>query len=256
MRLLPAGLFLAAGCFPQELLESTSQAPTTALVPSSAFGTMSPVSFSSPRPTYSPANQALAQHVSDVGQRILDANPEMGLTQKVVKDHRQVAWRPLFATYGTPKLELFHTGCEMVHITEGLVKRCKGDGQLAALLSLELAKTVSEREMLASPRMRYAEESPPVDVPIGNSAQLAAFDPVRQAELAHFDQRRRETQAKRSLAPPDPQKLARIYLERAGYNPTELDAVQPLVAEAQGNFALEKQVRQAAGNSAWRSAVK
>src|SRR5262249_12369885 len=152
---------------------------------------------------------------------------EIGIAQKVVKDNREVTQRTLFATYGTSKLELFHSNNAMIHITEGLVKRCQGDGQLAALLCLELAKMINEREALASPRMRYAEQPPPVDVPIGNGAQLGGFDPVRQAELARFEKKRQDLQLQKRLPPPDPHKLARIYLERAGFNPAELDAIQP-----------------------------
>ena len=50
-------------------------------------------------------------------------------------------------------------GADVV-ITEGLVRQCTSDGQLAAVLCTELGRLVSEREALAPPSVRKPERLP------------------------------------------------------------------------------------------------
>src|SRR5262249_39695897 len=70
------------------------------------------------------------------GRQLLAANPQVGA-------------KPLFHTIGAPQPEVFHRGTSDVWVTEGLVRQCATDGQLAALLCLELGKMVAEREAAA-----------------------------------------------------------------------------------------------------------
>src|SRR5262249_12662608 len=75
-----------------------------------------------PRAVPSPASQEAHMRVSLVGQRLLTNNrQENGL-------------RPVFHTIGRPEAEVFHRGQGELFITEGLVKQCQTDGQLAAVL--------------------------------------------------------------------------------------------------------------------------
>src|SRR5207237_1039878 len=101
-----------------------------------------------------------AARVDIVGRRIIAANPQVGA-------------KPMFATIGAPEPEIFHRGTSDVYVTEGLVKQCSTDGQLAAILCSELGKVVAEREALSPPRTRRPERTPPADVPIGNAGNPA-----------------------------------------------------------------------------------
>src|SRR4051812_17171997 len=74
-------------------------------------------------PPLDPASTEAAARVDAIGRRILAANPEVGA-------------RPLFRTVGSPQPEVFHRGTTDVFVTEGLVKQCPTDGQLAAILCL------------------------------------------------------------------------------------------------------------------------
>ena len=85
-----------------------------------------------------PGTEETASRVLAVGQKIVVANPQIGL-------------RPTFATVAAPHPEIFHHGGPFegmqVFISEGLVNRRKEpDAELAALLCLELGKIVTERE--------------------------------------------------------------------------------------------------------------
>jgi len=215
----------------------------TALVPTSPFG----VPLGSVQQThtvaFAPASRETALRVDRVGRDVLAANPQVGL-------------RPLFATIGAAQPELFHQGSNtlrddrcVIHITEGLVAKCQGDAQLAALLCLELGKMVSEREQMASPQMRNPARRPPPDVPIGNAGQFSAPDLTHMAELAPYDRDRER--AVKQLPPPDPAILAGGYLEKAGFSSTELNSVAPLLAEAERNCALEKQISGATAVPIW-----
>lgn len=212
---------LAAGCVSQE-----SQTP---LVSSNPFGNPPPVV---PRTaaSYAPAPTELAARVDLLGRKLLAANPQAGV-------------QPIFRTIGAPQAEIFHNGTIEIDITSGLVQQCTTEGQLAAVLCHELGKMVSEREVVAGPAVRRPERRPPIDVPVGNdnAGSFGPPDETRLAELAKFDRERRVTQAA-PLLPPDPDKLARIYLGRAQFAETELDQAAPLLRAAAGNAAFEKQM--------------
>jgi hypothetical protein len=234
-------LVLAGGCIPlslQEFLDPDAAAPATTAVPSSPFGSPGPAAPPA-QVTYktSSAETGLALRVDAVGRKVLAANPQTGL-------------QPYFQIYGTPTPEVFHQGTKIVHITDALVKQCKTDGELAAVLAVEFGKMVAEREALVSSRVRGPEQGPPIEVPIGNAGQAGggAVDQARLVELARFEKRRRE--AAKAATPPDPQQLAAGYLENAGFARADLDAVRPLLRSAEGNYVLEKQFRQS-GAPGW-----
>ena len=223
---------LWAGCQPLQLFEE----PKTATVSSNPFGLQTETRAA--KTSYQPADEGMATYVDGIGRKLLAANPQMGLKAT------------LFATIGqAPQPEIFHTGPHMVYVTEGLVKRCAGEAELAAVLGLELGKIVSEREAVASPDMRDPERLPPIQVPVGNAGQFTNPDLVYQVELANFEKERPRT--RRPLPRPDPNQLARGYLEKAGYQPSDLDAVQPLLNAAQNNATLERQFKGIITPSLW-----
>lgn len=184
------------------------------------------------------SNTVLARRVDEIGRKVLAANPELGL-------------KPLFATYGTPTPEIFHQGTQVVYVSEGLVKKCASDGQLAALLSYELAEMVADREVLAHPRMRQVEPRPPITVTVGNGLGTPEANLMAEVELARYEKERQ--QARRKLVRPAPDKLARIYLEKAGFIAADLEAVRPVLRDARKNFALEKNFREAEKSPGWQA---
>lgn len=216
--------FLALGCPPLE----TPRSPQ--MVPESPFSTVPPPVVPARQLTgYSAAPLEAAARLDTVGRHVLASNPQIGL-------------KPLFSAIAGPQPEIFHVGTGQVVVTEGLIKQCPTDAQLAAVLCVELGKMVAAREAKADPKARVPERLPPIDVPVGNDN--AGLEPspdlTRLAELGRYEKERRRPNAPPPL-PPDPQMLANQYLTKSGYPPAELDAVAPLLREAAKNNVFEKQ---------------
>lgn len=191
-----------------------------------------------PPPNVTPAATEAAARVDGLGRRVLAANPQTGL------DTRSL----MFHTIGAPQPEVFHRGTSDIYVTEGLVRQCATDGQLAAVLCTELGRLVSEREAVTPAAVRKPERPPPIDTRIGiDTGWGTAPDQTRLRELADYDRDRRERRA--ALAPPDPQALARVYLLRTGFHDDDLAAAAPLVQAARANAGFEKQMG-AAGSAA------
>jgi predicted Zn-dependent protease len=181
----------------------------------------------------SPAMKESSERVVQVGQRLILANPQIGL-------------RPLFITVGVPHPEIFHKGgslggCQVI-VSEGMVRLCPSDAELAAVLALELGKIVSERVALTSPAARQGNDRPPPSESIGSDSggTFGSSDGTRMMELAQYEARRRERAAK--SGPPEPKALAQMYLAKAGYEPATLDKLQPLLRRAEDHFEMEKSI--------------
>jgi predicted Zn-dependent protease len=177
------------------------------------------------------ATQKVSFRVNEIGQKIMAANPRFD---------RKVA----FLTLGVPQLEIFHRvrgGNGEIYITEGLVNECKTDGELAAVLSQELGKMMSEEIAKSRPR-RDLPEPPPLMAPrVGNDigGTFGSADGTDQMILARYEKdRKRARQA--ILAPPPAEDLARIYLQNAGFNANDLAMVKPLLRKAEKNDNLEQ----------------
>lgn len=174
---------------------------------------------------FSQAALETAARVDTLGRQILAANQQLGV-------------KPLFVTIGGPQPEIFHLGTSEVYLTEGLVKKCASDSQLAAVLCTELGKMVAAREALAGPQQRAPDRPPPEELRVGNDhGGGGAADLVYRAELARFEKDYRP-----SRVPPNPRALAETCLYRAGHDPRELDAVAPLLQEAAENRTFAKQL--------------
>jgi predicted Zn-dependent protease len=224
------GLLVVSGCFPLHF----DGDKTTALVSNNPFGVEAPP----PAPTkasYAPATQEVSLRVDKIGRELVAAND-------------RIAPRPLFGTIGAAQSEIFHIGTDVVYVTEGLVKQCKSNAELAAILAVELGKIVAEREARAG--SGTAERMPPIRMPVGNNVQGRDSDLTAVAELGRFEQNNPKA-SQRSLPRPDPMKLARGYLEQAGYQPTDLDAVSSLLQEADKNVALERHFKGELPQSPW-----
>ena len=166
----------------------------------------------------------------------MKANPELGV-------------KPAFLTIGSPQPEIFHQDTSVIYITEGVVKLCKTEGQLAAVLSVELGKMISERELLIHPDARNPEKRLPITVSMGNAGQFSGLEQLQQAEIAKLDCDRPRSNKK--YVAPDPLVLARGYLNAAGFDKQELDAAAPILAQADKNYVIEKQFKGPADTPTW-----
>ncbi len=205
---------------------------TIALVPAQSIST--PVTTTSSKVSYAPGSTEMSLWVDAVGHKILAANPDAQI-------------KPFFATVGANQPEVFHKGDQMLYITEGLVKKCQNEGQLAAVLSEELAAMEAERRTLARGKVRDAEPPLPITVPMGNAGQFNAPDLTRLAELSRVD-RTRAPGASRP-EPIDPHALARNFHRNARFTDADYEAARPLLREAEGNWSLEKSINGSAALS-------
>ncbi len=202
-----AGCVLLVGCADNKLTTPTPMAPA----PSSQAGLL-PANRSQ---QVAGTNSALATRVEEVGRKLVLANPQM-------------AMRPVFAVPGNPKPEISHQGEARLIISEGLVAQCKTEPELAALLSLELAKMVAERE---GRRLALSDREPPPDLEPGNDR--SELDDFRKAELAKLGYDRRRPSSGTSV--PDPILLARQFLKKAGYPEAALEEAAPLLRLSGGS---------------------
>jgi hypothetical protein len=197
------------------------------LVRSDPFNSQPHYQDKSPKLPKGSREQAI--RVDKVGQDLVRANEQSGL-------------HPMFMTIGQPQSEVFHQGTAQVFITEALTRKCKTEGELAAVLALEMGKMVAEREIHAGPGVHHPDREPPTETPIGHDSggTFGAADGTHLAELAKFEKENPRTRA--PFTPPDPAVLARGYLEKAGFSAKDLETVAPYLKEARGSMTLERQI--------------
>jgi hypothetical protein len=178
-----------------------------------------------------PATQEIALRVDRIGKKIVADNPRI---------HQKVS----FLTLGVPHEEIFHQtqrDASTVYITEGLVKQCKSDGELAAVLSQELGKIVSEETALVQPRQSWLDRPPLMNPQIGNDTNGTFGSPDGTDKMILYDEVKRRQQARQALPkPPPPESLARAYLSGAGFDPKDLETVAPLLRKASKQNSLEQ----------------
>lgn len=177
------------------------------------------------------APEEVAKRVAVLGQQIIARNPDIGLM-------------PHFITAGVQQPEIMHVGTNDVYITEGLVNRCTNDGQLTALLCLELGKMISERELLAGSANRKGHAEPPPAMPVGRDSGgvWGSPDGTRFMELVQFEKNHPRNDDP-PPPPPDPAILARRYIVNAGFTVEDLDAAAPLQHAADANGALYRKMK-------------
>ena len=177
---------------------------------------------------HAPASEEAGLRVVQVGGQIIASNPKLG-------------FKPAFTTIGAPWEEIFHRGDKAVFITEGLVRACVTDGQLAAVLCHELGKIAAEQKELTITAPQGA--GPSMETPVGKD-YAGAFGPpdgTRAMELAVYEQKRRKA-AVAALTPADPEALGRAILEKAGGTSADAEAVVPLLRRADEHLTFEKQM--------------
>lgn len=190
-------------------------------------------------PKLPPGQLETAERVETLGRKIIAQNPFTGLD-------------PLFHTIGLEESVLFHrcpsSGLDELFISEGLVRQCKTEQELAAVLASELGAMMAERKAVR--RASAGRDSfPEIGVPTG--AGLAGgnpIDPGREAEQA-FLERQRKRDAGRDAS--DPDKLARELLRGAGFDPAELDRAAPILKQSERGAAIKKQMSGSAPAPRW-----
>ncbi len=174
-------------------------------------------------PNVPPASLAAAARVDQVGRKLLGQNSFLGV-------------EPVFQTYGRKEPEVFHPDLNLVIVTEGLVGRCQSDDELAAVLSLELAKMSAERR--AADRLRGNDPIAPLpDAPVVSAGGLSS-DQNQLGTQALFDKKLGHSGRPKPPAAADPNTSAAEILKSAGFDPKALDRVAPLVREAGANHAV------------------
>jgi hypothetical protein len=167
-----------------------------------------------------PASLAVAERVETMGRRVIALNTFTGLD-------------PLFHTIGKPEPELFHRGTAQLFISEGLVKRCQTDAELAAVLCTELGAMMAEQRAAGA----SGRDGDGIQTVGGTQAGTEVGASAARPRTAE--------------PPADPAELARGLLRGAGFDPAELDRVRPILAGVARGGALEKQVAGSAAAPTW-----
>jgi hypothetical protein len=123
-----------------------------------------------PLPKVGDASVEVAARVDALGRELLAGTP-LGVPEIA------------FQTIGSKDPELFHQDIHTLYITEGLVKQCKTDDQLAAVLANELGRMTAEFRRTV--RMQTPEPIPKSALP------SLDFDPGRDLYLSQIESRRK-----------------------------------------------------------------
>jgi len=181
-------------------------------------------------PKVSAEHTQMSQRVDDLAKRILEQNTFTGI-------------EPVMRVIGVPESVLFHRGANELFISEGLVKKCKTEAELAAVLCTELGKMMAQKRG-AIAIGRNLDPIPDVALPgiASDSSQ------VRHAELAL--QKRREDERKAAENSGEV-KLAKDLLKGSGFDPAEYDRVQGMVKLSERGEAIRKQLAGPAPAPVW-----
>ncbi|MGL6097183.1 MAG: M48 family metalloprotease [Fimbriiglobus sp.] len=172
-------------------------------------------------PEVSEASLDVAARVDQVGRELVAASPFLGVD-------------PTFHTAGIREPFLGHPDPNGLVVSEGLVKKCKSDAELAAVLASELGKMAAEKQTAG--RLRKPEPPPPLPTPGGDNNQFEGIssDMNQLAERANFEKKFGKPAERAELAA-DARQTAAEVLRAAGYRESALAAVEPLLKEAAAN---------------------
>jgi hypothetical protein len=182
------------------------------------------------------ASLETASRVEVLGRRIVAQNTFTGI-------------EPHIFTLGVKESVLFHRGPNELFISEGLVNRCKTDDELAAVLCSELGQMVAEQR---TAKALGRDVDPVRDSSHGAGTVVGgggAYDAGQQANLAYHEKRHPRPTA--ATDPADASKTAAELMRGAGFNPADLERVQPLVKQSDRGEALRKQMSNSAPPPKW-----
>ena len=184
-----------------------------------------------PRPIWRPRSA-----VETIGRKIIAQNTFTGI-------------EPLFHTIGVHEPVLFHEGPERLMVSEGLVKQCRTDGEIAggALLRTgedggrEKVRPARRRGTRLVPGNRRADGFRP-----GRAARRMT-PPAPRSELSL----RSNDQTSRSRTPTTPLCRPADLLRGAGFDPADLDRVAPLLKQSDRGLVIKKQLSGSAPAPRW-----
>jgi predicted Zn-dependent protease len=185
-----------------------------------AAGGCLPFLEKSNEPKVTEASVEAARRADEMAKRIIDQNTFTGL-------------EPIVSVVSVPDSVLFHRGSQVI-ISDGLIRKCKTDGELAAVLCWELGSMQAQKPAVRVIK-RTTDPIPTEALPPG-SADVGL---VRDAELALQKRRDAERDAAENS---DETKLARDLLKGAGFDPAELDRVRGMVKQSERGEAIRKQM--------------
>lgn len=186
---------------------------------------------------YPKADYALNMRVEDLGKRIIEQNTFTGIN-------------PLFTTIGVPESVLFHRGPDELFISEGLVRQCKTEPELAAVMCSELGQMVAEKR--AARRAGIDRDGIPEVAITGGATPSSGggnpYDPGMQLQMAMADRRARTSTV---ANPVDAANQARLLLKGAGFDPAVLDQVQPMLKQSERGVKIQTQMSGTGPTPTW-----
>jgi hypothetical protein len=175
--------------------------------------------------TCAPASAEVTARVAKIGQQLVGANQQYGL-------------RPIFMTAHLPDPEITHQGTTLIEVTDSMASMCATDGQLAAVMGVEIGKMIAEREAQQGATRRQRERPQAMNVGIGGG--LPGGGSPDHTELAEIVKLNGDDPRSRPVEPPNPETIARACLIRAGFAETEVDGVREILKAAEANSALHR----------------
>jgi hypothetical protein len=177
-------------------------------------------------PELAAASTEAAVRVDRLGRKLLAASPFL------------LEGEPTLQTVGLPEPELFHRDSTGLFITEGAVKLCQNDDELAALLAHELGHMAAEARR--AERMKLPDSIPASALPRSVDGSTTP-DAGRVIDLADLEMHYRRPAEKRLWASTDPAKIARDCLQDAGYDPKLLKSIEPILRQTRRHDQLARQ---------------
>lgn len=169
-----------------------------------------------------------AQRVQELGQRILEQNTFTGLT-------------PLFHHVNIQELLIFHRGSDELFISDGLIRRCNTEEELAAVLCRELGQMLAEKRMAKS--LNYNTSSVP---------ETAAPPPLGEGIIAASSPDLAGNAHENASSQCDPIELAQELLKGAGFDPQALNKISELTRELNKHpLLIARQISAPAQNPQW-----
>ncbi len=176
------------------------------------------------------ADPKTATRVHSIGNAVLAANKA------------DIDIQATFFTVGLAEPMAFHQADGSIVVSEGIVKRCSSDAELAAILSHQLAEMVASKQDRDSLRSQDRDLPPNPRLTPDVAGNSFGPDMTRAAEEGYAQRNR---PAKTARAPrTESAVLARAYLQKAGYDAADYTRVEGLLRDAEKNAADRSFMRQ------------
>jgi len=185
---------------------------------------------------FAPASTESAARVDMLGRKLLAGSPFL------------FEGEPSFQIVGVPEPEMFHRDSTGLFITEGLVKLCKTENELAGVMASELGHMAAEQRR--TDRMKLPDSIPSAALSKGIDGSTD-LDPGRAIDAIDLEKSFRKPAERRLLAGADPKKIAENCLKDAGYDPKLLKEVEPILKQARRNQRVAEQLGGKSDASHW-----